>query len=138
MFVDELREYLETQKARDIKCFKRVDSRLESDNVSDILFRDKIIFCDGEIEERTEEITLIFKKYFSGLFCGILCKKAFGKFFRKRYVRECLTDIRFVAFLVQSNLIRRVINLDYDSKGEIKLRLFWAMLCFLEYQKKNK
>ena len=130
---EEFKKYIEAQKKRDVKVFKRVEERYNSSLLEDKAFCKKASDVCASLSSYAFNMSQILKAAVDNFWGEVY----FDKKFNQAVVIGVLKDEEFIAFLIQACLIRRISKLNYDSKGDLKLRLYWAILCFDEY-KKNK
>ncbi len=135
MFLDELKEALALQARKDKKDMLRAKERLDSNKISDKIFQKKTEEAYRIIDKRALDIARILKYYVTGPIEGPLCEHVFGKPCKKKEIIRTLKDKNFTAFLIQSNLLGRTRILSDKSKGEVKIRLYWAILNFQEIAK---
>ncbi|WP_428047164.1 hypothetical protein [Candidatus Proelusimicrobium excrementi] len=131
MFHETFKKYLEVQKVKDIKTIKRVERRLKAYTREDEKFCKRV----SGIHAALSSYAVVFSNVLKAYLDNHLVEAVFAKPFSQAVVISVLKDEEFIAFLIQSKLIRRVIKLNYDTKGEIKLRLYSAILCFDDYKK---
>jgi len=132
-FIKDFNEYLFVQKKRDQKFIKRVEKRLTGNTNSDKRFSKRVSDVHVAMDRLAFEFSEVLKDYLDNPFATL----AFGSPFSQAIVIGVLKDKEFIAFLFEANLIRRTLKLDYDTKGEIKQRIYLAIMNFDEYKKQK-
>lgn len=125
--VHELLEKLELNKKKDIKILERVVYDFDSNSIS----KEKIDEAMKAINK--DEVADILEKNLNNPIVFNFSKREF----ELEKVRETLGNEKFVYFLIKSNLINRTINLKEYKCTAFIIRLYFSILTFLDYEKKE-
>ena len=131
MFKDELKKQMIVLKQKDIAAIKKVQVKLKSNTQRNWVFSNRVRGIKASMSRAVPHIADILRDYLD----NSIGEFFMGQPFSQAIVLSVLQDEEFVALLIENNLIKRVVNLDYDSKGELKIRIYLAILNFDEYKK---
>ena len=133
MLLTIFKDYALTQTQRDIKAIKRVEERLKSNTELDKKFCKKVNDVQAALFTSAYRYSQILKRYVDN-YLGV---ELFERPFSQAVVISILQDKEFIAFLFETNLIRRVIDLNDNTNGQIKLRIYLAILIYDDYKKQK-
>lgn len=124
-------EQMQQMKKRDYRIFKSVQNKLKANSSQGEAFRRRVKDINVAMGRRIYFIAEVMQDYLD----NIVVREMFERDFSKAQVVSVLQDEEFVAFLIASNLIRRVIDMNCDTRGEVKLRLYVAILNYDSFAK---
>lgn len=130
MFTNEFANYLSAQKRRDFRNIRRAEERLEASHMEEKRFQLKVVEAEAAMDYFATYYSEILKEYLD----NPLVEFFFGVPFNQENVKRILKNKTFISFLVQANLVTRTVKLDAVDRGEVKLRLYLAILNFDEYE----
>ena len=131
--MEELNMHLAYLKKKDEKAIRKSENKLNAKMWRGYLFATKVDDLFATICCRENLITETLKEYID----NALGEFFFGQPFSEAVVRSVLRDREFIATLITANLAARVGNLRYESKGQVKLRVYAAILNFDDYKKRK-
>lgn len=131
MIFDKIAEGFKEIKVKNISLFKDTEIRLKGIIKADKEFCIRVSEAYGKMITKVQQIKQILKDY---LDIPVL-ECIFGRNFDEELLNMVLNNYEFVAFLVNSHLINRALNLQEDSLGQVKLRIYSAAMDFAEYKK---
>ena len=126
MLINDLRKIA----LKNIMEFDKSRARLASE---DEIFVNRVIDTKKIIEKNIETIVDSLEDYFDYENISIILLTMF----ERERIYNILRNTDFVAFLIQSNLATRTINLTKASNAKVKIRIYFAMLDFEYYTKKR-
>ena len=121
MYLDEFKK-IALKNQRDFKkAYERIDN-------NDTSFIKKVTEKQTDIINNMGDIAFALKDFFKHQNIEVLLG-----LYDEGVVWKTLTSFRFVAFLVQSNLVNRVIKLKVYSDNVMKVRLYFAIMDYNYY-----
>lgn len=130
---EEFQVHLEKLKIKDTKAIKISKMRLY-ENTDQEFYKKAVNIFDAFKCTSTLHVANVLEEYINNTLCEFLFKRKFNK----AESLSLLSDLDFIAFLIQTNLLQRVVNLNYETKGEVKLRIYCAMINYSECLKEKK
>ena len=134
MFVPDLKQHLDLLKRKDEKDIKDVEGRLKGKTKLNKRFNHRVKDVRVAMASHEFFIADVLKDYLDNILAEWLFKKPFSL----PMVVSVLQDEEFLAFLISSHLVKRTVNLNYSSRGEVKLRVYTAILNYDSYKKQKR
>lgn len=129
----ELREHLKYLKKKDEIAIKKVESRINNNSEFNRKFFRRVDDIYEAFKLQIPNIANVLKEYID----SPIGEAIFGVPFSNSLVYSVLMDQQFVAMLMCNSLLKRTANLSSESEGQLKLRVYIAILNYDRY-KKNK
>ena len=133
MFIDELKKHFRILKQKDEAAIQSVEKHLYGRTRKDRHFARKVDDVQAAFDQHTSFIAAVLREYIANQI-GDFC---FNRTFSDAVVRSVLKDREFVAMLIKANLINRAAKLDRHTKGQVKLRIYIAIINFDDYKKEQ-
>ena len=129
----ELREHLKYLKKKDEIAIKKVEARIKNNTKFSRDFFRKVDDVYEAYKLQIPQIVTVLKEYID----NPIGEAIFGTCFSEALVYSVLMDGQFVGMLMCNSLIKRTANLNRKSSGQLKQRVYIAILNYDRY-KKNK
>lgn len=130
MFIRDLQKHLLELKRKDEIAIKKVDRRMHSEEYN-YEFYSRVYSIYKKFEKRIPTICYALKTYID----NPLGEFFLGTPFDETIVTDTLKDLDFVALLVCNHLMHRTLKLNINSEGQVKLRVYIAILNYSRYKK---
>lgn len=132
-WLDDFNEHRKYLKKKDEIAIKKVERRFKSNTRFAYKFQKKAYDIYEVFKLQVPYIVTVLKEYMD----NPVEEAVFDKPFSEAQVYSVLFDTRFVAMLMCNNLLKRTANLDRDSSGLLKLRVYIAILNYDTYNKEK-
>ena len=134
MIMRKLEKHLFELKRKDEIAIKKADRRMHTEGGYNYEFSCRVSINQAKLMGKSESICAILKAYID----NPLGEYLFGIKFKEEEVIEALKDTGFTAALMCSNLFYRAVAINSRSPGQIKLRVYIAILNYTRYQKQQR
>ncbi len=121
-------------KKKDESAIEKVERRFSGTEKFDREFVVKVFYLYDIFKTEAYHITKVLKEYLD----NEVYELWFGAPFNEAQVYNALIDVRFVGMLMCDNLLRRTIKLEKASSGQLKLRVYIAILNYDRYKLNKK
>ena len=131
LLTTELREHLKYLKKKDEIAIKKVESRINNSSRFNRKFFRKVDDIYEAFKLQIPSIANILKEYID----NPVVETIFNVPFSDSLVYSVLMEQQFVAMLMCNSLLKRTANLSRESEGQLKLRVYIAILNYDRYKK---
>lgn len=129
MLIDNLKEHMRYLKKKDEIAIKKVERRLATSTRFNLKFWQKVNDAYAEFKLHISNIIVILKECVD----NPMGEFFFGIQFNEQQVLNVLQNMQFVAMLMCNSMLKRTLNLSKETDGQLKLRIYIAILNFARY-----
>lgn len=129
-FIHDLEEHRKYLKRKDEIAIKKVERRFIGKTRQEKKFYEKVYGVYDGFKMVVPLIICALKEYLD----NPVAEAIIGTPFSEKQAYSVLMDMKFVGMLMCNNLIRRAANLRKGSEGQVKLRVYIAILNYYNYR----